>query len=254
MRKLFFKALACTMPLILLLPLSSVFAQQIAIPTLNFNIAQAKTPAEVSLAVQVLFLLTIISLAPSLLILLTSYVRIYIVLSFVGRGLGTQGLPPTQVISGLSLFMTLFIMFPIMQRSYSEGVQPYLNGQITLQQGFNQSIIPIREFMFQETSERYIFRFIQLAGAERPRTRDDVPMHILIPAFVVNEISIAFYMGVLILIPFTIIDVITAGTLMSMGMMMVPPTTIAFPIKILLFVLADGWDLLIDKLVRSFMN
>ncbi|MGL5254761.1 MAG: flagellar type III secretion system pore protein FliP [Brevinema sp.] len=236
------------------IPSIALYAQQLAIPTLNFNVAQARTPTEVALAVQILFLLTIISLAPSLLILLTSYVRIYIVLSFVGRGLGTQGLPPNQVISGLSLFMTLFVMFPILQRSYNEGVQPYLNNQITLQQGFTQSMEPLRQFMFQETSERYIFRFIQLSGTERPRTPDDVPTHVLIPAFVLNEISIAFYMGVLILIPFTIIDVITAGTLMSMGMMMVPPATIAFPIKILLFVLADGWDLLIDKLVRSFIS
>lgn len=248
------RSLPYALGLVFTLPLASAFAQQIAIPTLNFNIAQARTPAEVSLAIQILFLLTIVSLAPSLLILMTSYVRIYIVLSFVGRGLGTQGLPPNQVISGLSLFLTLFVMFPILQRSYNQGVQPYLNGQMTLQQGFTQSMAPIREFMFKETSERYIFRFIQLSGTPRPNTPDDVPTHVLIPAFVLNEISIAFYMGVLILIPFTIIDVVTAGTLMSMGMMMVPPMTIAFPVKILLFVLADGWDLLIDKLIRSYIN
>jgi len=230
------------------------FSQQIAIPTVNFNIAQARTPQEVSLALQVLFLLTIISLAPSLLILMTSFIRIYIVLSFVGRGIGTQNLPPTQTIAGLSLFLTLFVMFPTLKQSYNEGLQPYFSGEINLNEGYTRSIAPIRKFMFQETSERYIYRFIQLSGVDRPRNQSEVPTYVLIPAFVLNEISIAFYMGVLIMIPFTIIDIVTAGTLMSMGMMMVPPVTISFPIKILLFVLADGWDLLIDKLVQSFIR
>ncbi|MGL4367272.1 MAG: flagellar type III secretion system pore protein FliP [Brevinemataceae bacterium] len=231
-----------------------LYSQQIAIPTVNFNIAQAKTPQEVSLALQILFLLTIISLAPSLLILMTSFIRIYIVLSFVGRGIGTQNLPPTQTIAGLSLFLTLFVMFPILKESYQSGLQPYFEGKISINEGYTKSIAPIRKFMFQETSERYIYRFIQLAHIDRPRNQDDVPTYVLIPAFVLNEISIAFYMGVLIMIPFTIIDIITAGTLMSMGMMMVPPVTISFPIKILLFVLADGWDLLVDKLIQSFLR
>lgn len=235
-----------------LLNVNFSYAQEIAIPTVNFNITQARTPREVSLALQVLFLLTIISLAPSLLILMTSFIRIYIVLSFVGRGIGTQNLPPAQTIAGLSLFLTLFVMFPVFQRSYKEGLQPYFDGQLSIQQGYQKAIAPVREFMFKETSERYIYRFIRLAQVERPRNQNDVPTYVLIPAFVLNEISIAFYMGVLIMIPFTIIDIITAGTLMSMGMMMVPPVTISFPIKILLFVLADGWDLLIDKLIQSF--
>ncbi len=140
------------------------------------------------------------------------------------------------------------------QRSYTEGLQPYFDGHITLQEGYDRGIAPIREFMFKETSERYIYRFIQLSGVDRPANQSEVPTYILIPAFVLNEISISFYMGVLIMIPFTIIDVVVAGTLMSMGMMMVPPITISFPIKILLFVLADGWDLLIDKLVQSFIR
>ncbi len=239
---------------ILLLAPVGAMAQQMAIPTVNFNIAQAQSPQEVSLALQILFLLTILSLAPSLVILMTSFVRIYVVLSFVGRGLGTQNLPPNQTIAGLSLFLTLFIMFPTLQRTYTEGLQPYFDGQISLEEGYNRGIAPIREFMFQETSERYIYRFIQLSGVDRPANQSEVPTYILIPAFILNEISISFYMGVLIMIPFTIIDIVVGGTLMSMGMMMVPPMTIAFPIKILLFVLADGWDLLIDKLVQSFIR
>lgn len=253
MHKTFLKSLLFSLGLVSI-SIGVSFSQQMAIPTVNFNIAQAQSPQEVSLALQVLFLLTVISLAPSLLILMTSFIRIYIVLSFVGRGIGTQNLPPTQTIAGLSLFLTLFIMFPVLQRSYDEGLEPYFSGQITLEEGYNRGITPIREFMFQETSERYIFRFIQLSGISRPKNQNDVPTYILIPAFVLNEISIAFYMGVLIMIPFTIIDIVTAGTLMSMGMMMVPPVTISFPIKILLFVLADGWDLLIDKLVQSFIR
>lgn len=233
---------------------STASAQQIPIPTVNFAIGQAKNPQEVSLALQIIFLLTIISLAPSLLILMTSFVRVYVVLSFVGRGIGTQNLPPNQIIAGLSLFLTLFIMFPTFKKSYQEGIQPYLEGTIPLEQGFEKGMSPVRDFMFKTTSDRYIYRFMNLAHAPRPKNRADIPTHVLIPAFVVNEISISFYMGVLIMIPFTIIDIVTAGTLMSMGMMMLPPITISFPIKILLFVLVDGWDVLIDKLVQSFMR
>ncbi len=231
-----------------------MYAQQMAIPTVNLNITEASSPQDVSLSLQILFLLTVLSLAPSIVILMTSFVRIYVVLSFVGRGIGTQNLPPTQVVAGLSLFLTLFVMFPTLNRSYQEGLRPYFDGQITLEEGYDMAIAPIREFMFQETSEKYIYRFIQLARVPRPANQSEVPTYVLIPAFVVNEISISFYMGVLIMIPFTIIDIVVAGTLMSMGMMMVPPMSISIPIKILLFVLADGWDLLIDKLIQSFLR
>lgn len=227
-------------------------AQNIPIPSVNVNITEAKTPRQVALSLQVLFLITIISLAPTLLITLTSYIRMYIVLSFVGRGLSQQGLPPNQIIVSLALFMSLFVMYPIFQKSYQEGIGPYLDGKIPLAEGYKKAMKPLREFMFKQTSERYIYRFVKMARVERPRNRDDVPDYVLIPAFILNELTISFYMGMLILIPFTIIDIVVASVLMSMGMMMLPPTMVAFPLKLVLFLAVDGWDLLVEKLVLSF--
>ncbi len=226
--------------------------QNIPIPTLNFNIQEAKTPRQVALSLQVLFLITVISLAPTLLIVLTSFVRIFIVLSFVSRGLATQNIPPNQIIISLSLFISLFVMFPVFNRSYQEGVRPYLDGKMTLNDGFTKAIQPVREFMFHQTAERYIYRFIKMSKVERPKGPEDVPTYVLIPAFILNELTLSFYMGMLILIPFTIIDVVVASVLMSMGMMMLPPIMISFPLKILLFFLVDGWDLLVEKLILSF--
>jgi flagellar biosynthetic protein FliP len=242
--------------LILLLFCAPAFAQQaggnIPIPTINFNIQEAKNPRQVALSLQILFLITIISLAPTLLIVLTSFVRIYIVFSFVSRGLATQNLPPNQVIVALSLFISLFVMFPTFNKSYQDGVKPYLDGKISLDDGFARTIEPVRTFMFRQTSERYIYRFTKMAKIERPKSPADVPTYVLIPAFILNELTISFYMGMLILIPFTIIDVVVASVLMSMGMMMLPPIMVSFPLKILLFFLVDGWDLLVEKLILSF--
>ncbi|MCX7820419.1 MAG: flagellar type III secretion system pore protein FliP [Brevinematales bacterium] len=231
-----------------------VFSQQtrLPIPTIGVNVEEARTPRQVALSLQILFLITIISLAPTLLIVLTSYIRLYIVLSFVSRGLATQTIPPNQVIVSLALFITLFVMFPTFSKSYEEGVRPYLDGKISLEEGYKRAIKPVREFMFKQTSERYIYRFVKMSKMERPRTPDDVPTYVLIPAFILNELTISFYMGMLILIPFTIIDIVVASVLMSMGMMMLPPIMISFPLKLLLFLLVDGWDLLIEKLILSF--
>jgi flagellar biosynthetic protein FliP len=224
----------------------------IPIPTVNFNVQEAKSPRQVALSLQILFLITIITLAPTLLIVLTSFVRVYIVLSFVSRGLATQNIPPNQVVVALALFLSLFIMFPTFSKAYDDGVKPYLDGKVTLNQGYDKAIEPIRDFMFKQTADRYIYRFIKLAKVERPKTRADVPTYVLIPAFILNELTISFYMGMIILIPFTVIDVVVASVLMSVGMMMLPPVMISFPLKILLFFLVDGWDLLVEKLVLSF--
>ncbi len=233
-----------------------VYSQQISgnipIPSVNFNIQEAKSPRQVALSLQILFLITIISLAPTLLIVLTSFVRIYIVFSFVSRGLATQNIPPNQIIVSLSLFISLFVMFPTFNKSYQNGIRPYLDGKISINEGYTKAIQPIREFMFRQTAERYIYRFTKMAKLERPKGPDDVPTYVLIPAFMLNELTISFYMGMIILIPFTVIDVVVASVLMSMGMMMLPPIMISFPLKILLFFLVDGWDLLVEKLVLSF--
>lgn len=234
-----------------------VFAQQagggnIPIPSVNFNIQEARSPRQVALSLQILLLITIISLAPTLLITLTSFVRIFIVLSFVSRGLATQNIPPNQIVIALALFISLFVMFPVFSKSYTNGVKPYLDGKISLEAGFTKAVEPIREFMFKQTAERYIYRFTKMAKIDRPKTPADVPTYVLIPAFILNELTLSFYMGMLILIPFTIIDVVVASVLMSVGMMMLPPIMISFPLKILLFFLVDGWDLLVEKLILSF--
>ncbi len=241
--------------LLLFVPVKGIFAQQtgsIPIPSINLNVEEAKSPRQVALSLQILFLITIISLAPTLLILMTSFIRLYIVFSFVSRGLATQTIPPNQIIVGLSLFMTLFIMFPTFSKSYTEGVKPYMDGKISINEGFTKAVQPVREFMFKQTAERYIYRFVKLSKIDRPRTPADVPTYVLIPAYILNELTLSFYMGMLLLIPFTVIDVVVASTLMSMGMMMLPPIMISFPIKIMLFVMIDGWDLLVEKLILSF--
>jgi len=232
----------------------TVNAQNIPIPTVNFNIQEARNPRQVALSLQILFLITIISLAPTLLIVLTSFVRIYVVLSFVSRGLATQNIPPNQIIISLALFISLFVMFPVFSKSYQDGVRPYLDGKISLNDGYTKAIEPIRQFMFKQTSERYIYRFVKMAKIERPKTPSDVPTHVLIPAFILNELTLSFYLGMLILIPFTIIDIVVASVLMSMGMMMLPPIMISFPLKILLFFVIDGWDILVEKLILSFRS
>jgi flagellar biosynthesis protein FliP len=233
-----------------------VFSQQgggnIPIPSIGLNIQEAKNPRQVALSLQVLFLVTIISLAPTLLIVLTSFVRIYIVFSFVSRGLATQNIPPNQIIISLSLFISLFIMFPVFNKAYQDGVKPYLDGKMTLTDGYTKAIKPVRDFMFKQTADRYIYRFTKMAKLDRPKSPEDVPTYVLIPAFILNELTISFYMGMIILIPFTVIDVVVASVLMSKGMMMLPPVMISFPLKILLFFLVDGWDLLVEKLVLSF--
>ncbi len=236
-------------------PLRTLSAQQtgqIPIPRISIGIKEARTPKEVALSLQILFLITIISLAPTLLILMTSFIRIYIVFSFVSRGLATQTIPPNQIVIGLSLFITLFVMFPTFKASYDQGIQPYLKGKITLNEGYKKAIQPVRKFMFKQTAERYIYRFVRMAKIKRPKTPADVPTYVLIPAYILNELTLAFYMGMLILIPFTVIDVVVASTLMSMGMMMLPPIMISFPLKIMLFVMVDGWNLLVQKLILSF--
>jgi flagellar biosynthetic protein FliP len=205
-----------------------------------------------STAVQVLVVLTVLALAPSILIMMTGFTRILIVLSFVRNALGTPTMPPNQVLIGLSLFLTLFVMFPTLSAINKTAVQPYTEKQITQQQALNRAQIPIREFMFEQVNDDDLALFIKLADMEKPETRADVPTWVLIPAFIISELKTAFQIGFLIFIPFLIIDMVVASTLMSMGMIMLPPVMISLPFKILLFVLVDGWNLTIESLVAGF--
>jgi len=203
-------------------------------------------------AVQLFLLVTVLSLAPAILVLMTSFTRIVVVLSFVRNALGTQQLPPTQVVIGLSLFLTFFVMMPTFTELNTSALQPYLKNEISKEQALANAEKPLREFMFKQTREKDLELFVSLSQTERPRTYGDIPTHVLIPAFVISELKTAFQMGFAIFIPFMIIDMIVASTLMSMGMMMLPPMMISLPFKILLFVLVDGWNLVVQSLVLSF--
>ena len=206
----------------------------------------------VSTSLQLLALLTVLSLAPSILIMMTSFTRIIIVLGFVRNALGTPQMPPNQVLVGVALFLTLFVMAPTFNQINDEALQPLLEGEISETQALERAEQPIRDFMFEQVDQDDLKMFTELSGEERPATRADVPTRILIPAFVLSELQTAFEIGFLIFIPFLIIDIVIASTVMSMGMVMLPPVIISLPFKILLFVLVDGWSLISESLVRGF--
>jgi flagellar biosynthetic protein FliP len=203
-------------------------------------------------ALQFFLLLTILSLVPAILMMVTSFVRITIVLSFVRNAIGTQQMPPNQVLVGLALFLTLFVMAPTWQRINTDALQPYMTGQLAADQAFDKGSEPLREFMFKQVRERDLALFIQVGGLPQPNTQADVPTYALVPAFMISELKTAFQMGFLIMVPFLVIDIVVSSVLMSMGMMMLPPSSISLPFKLLLFVMADGWHLIVRSLVTSF--
>ena len=203
---------------------------------------------------QMLAVLTIISLAPSILIMLTSFTRIIIVLHFTRAALNTQTAPPNQILVGLALFLTFFIMAPTFNNVYNDAIKPLSAGEINSEEAFETGMKPIRSFMLNQTSEKDLKMFLEIAGTENVQTTDDIPTTVLIPSFIISELRTAFIIGFVIYIPFIVIDMVVASTLMSMGMMMLPPTTISMPFKILLFVIADGWNLVIGNLVKTFYH
>lgn len=204
-----------------------------------------------STSVRMLLVLTVLSVAPAILLMLTSYTRIIIVLHFVRTAVGTQTSPPNQVLTGLALFLTFFIMWPTFQQINTNALQPLDEGSITMEQAFEEAQVPLREFMYGETQKKDVELFVDLSG-ETYDSYDDVPFTTLIPAFVLSELRTAFILGFIIYIPFIVIDMVVSSVLMSMGMMMLPPTTISLPFKVLLFILADGWDLIIMGLIQTF--
>jgi len=222
------------------------------IPSVNVDVGSSDKPQDVAVTLQVMALLTILSLAPGILIMTTSFVRIVVVIGFLRNALSTQNVPPNQVVIALSLFLTFYIMSPSWSQANENGIQPYMAGQITQEEAITNVVAPIREFMFKQTRESDLALFVNLADDERPETQDDVSTFTLIPAFVISELKTAFQIGFMIYVPFIVIDMIVASTLMSMGMMMLPPVMISLPFKILLFVMVDGWHLLIKSLIVSF--
>ncbi|WP_424337412.1 flagellar type III secretion system pore protein FliP [Hydrogenispora ethanolica] len=227
-------------------------APTIPIPRVELGVGAANTPAETAQSLQILLLLTILSLAPAILMMTTSFIRIVIVLSFTRSAIGTNQMPPNQVMIGLALFLTFFTMAPTWTTVNDTALQPYLKGRLSQEAALEKGMEPIRQFMFKQTRTKDLKLFLQAAKLERPRNQQAIPSRVLIPAFIISELKTAFQIGFMIFIPFLVIDMIVASTLMSMGMMMLPPVMISLPFKILLFVMVDGWHLIARSLLLSF--
>jgi flagellar biosynthetic protein FliP len=227
------------------------------IPFIDLTIRNPENNQEVAFSLQLLLLITVLSLAPSIIILMTSFLRISIVLDFVKRALSLQQVPPNQVILGISLFLTLFIMWPTFDLIYRNAFRPLAEGNINVEQAYREAEGPLRLFMGRQmqgnTGKANIRLFMAMRGLDRPYSLADVPTYVLIPAFILSELTIAFKIGILLFIPFIVIDMVVASALMSMGMIMLPPVMISMPFKLILFILVDGWGLLTDQLVRSFL-
>jgi flagellar biosynthetic protein FliP len=227
-------------------------AEGLIVPRLTLEAAGAQSPQELSTALQILALLTILSVAPAILLMLTSFTRIVIVLSLLRQAIGVQQLPPNQVVIGLSLFLTFFVMAPVGQEIHRVAVEPYLAHRLSQTEALARAVDPLREFMLRQTREKDLALMVRLAKLPPPRMAADVPTHVVVPAFALSEIKTAFQLGVVLFVPFLVIDLVVASVLMSMGMLMLPPVMISLPFKLLLFVLADGWHLVVRSLVEGF--
>ncbi|RUS46362.1 flagellar type III secretion system pore protein FliP [Cohnella sp. AR92] len=205
-------------------------------------------------SLSLLLIITVLSLAPAILIMMTCFTRIVIVLGFVRTSLGTQQMPPNQVLIGLALFMTLFVMSPTLSQVNEQALQPYMKGEISQTDALSKAAVPMKEFMYKQTREKDLLLFMNYTKAEKPKTYQDIPLTVLVPAYAMSELKTAFQMGFMIFIPFLVIDMVVASTLMAMGMMMLPPVMISLPFKILLFVLVDGWYLVVKSLLTSFQT
>ena len=230
--------------------------RNVTVPNIDINITQPTTGRQVAFSVQLLLLLTVLTLAPSLLILMTSFLRFSIVLDFIKRALSLQQVPPTSVLNGIAFFMTVFVMWPTFTQIYNNSFKPLSDGKISIDEAYQQAEAPMRIFMYSQMSEdtTYISMFMAMGKMEKPRTLADVPTHVLIPSYILHELTVAFKIGVLLYIPFIIIDMVVASILMSMGMMMLPPVQISMPFKLMLFVLVDGWGLLTQQLFNSVIK
>ncbi|MEJ5243633.1 MAG: flagellar type III secretion system pore protein FliP [Desulfomicrobiaceae bacterium] len=223
-----------------------------ALPSVSVQLGAATEPEKVALGLEILALLTVLSLAPAILLTLTSFTRIILVFHFLRQAIGIQQMPPNQVLAALAIFMTVVIMMPVGKRINDEALQPYLEERIGYREAMQRAEIPLRSFLFKHTREKDLSVFYAISGLEQPKTKDDVPTSILIPAFVISELKTGFQIGFLIYVPFLILDMVVASVLLSMGMMMLPPVMVSLPFKILLFVMVDGWNLLVVSLVNSF--
>lgn len=234
--------------------LSARQAAAVTVPTVSIGMQNTDSPEKVATGLVIVALLTVLSVAPSILLMMTSFTRLIVVFGFLRQAVGTQQAPPNQVLIGLALFLTFFIMTPVWQKANSTAIQPYLNEEISFREALKRVQVPVREFMFRQTREADLALFTRMAKIKNPKDRDDVPTMVLIPSFMISELKTAFQIGFILFIPFLIIDMVVSSVLLSMGMMMLPPVMISLPFKLLLFVLVDGWNILTGSLVRSFMG
>jgi flagellar biosynthetic protein FliP len=226
--------------------------QGLPIPTIKIGVGEAKDAGEVSILIQILILLTVLSLAPAILIMMTSFTRLVVVFSFLRHALGTQQMPPNQILIGLSLFLTFFIMTPVWSTVHEKALVPYQEKKISQGQAIDEALKPVRQFMFKQTREKDLALFVNMAKIAKPKNKEEIPTTVLLPAYMISELKTAFQIGCLLYIPFLIIDMVVSSILLSMGMMMLPPVMISLPFKALLFVLVDGWNLIVGSLVKSF--
>jgi flagellar biosynthetic protein FliP len=232
--------------------LSAQQSTTIPFPKIGINVGAADKPEDVSVTLQLLLLMTVLSLAPSILIMTTAYLRIIIVFHFLKTALGTPQMPPGQLLAGIAMFITFFIMAPTWKQLNDDALKPLMDGKINVQTAYDKGIEPVRAFMFKHVRDEDLVLFISLSNIPKPKTRTDLPTYIIIPAFALSELRAGFIIGFFLFIPFLMVDMIVSSILMSMGMMMLPPMMISLPFKILLFILVDGWNLIVGSLVRSF--
>ena len=241
-----------TMVIFLLGIAGAATVQAQVLPKISVGVEPSQDASDLSVALQIVLMLTVLTLAPSILVMMTSFIRIAVVLSFLRQAIGTNQMPPNQLIIALALILTFFIMAPVANEAYDTGLKPYMDGKISQEQAFESGMKPIRAFMLKQVREKDLALFVKLSGMEQPKNVDDVPTRLLIPGFVISELRTAFQIAFVVFLPFLIIDMVVASVLMSMGMLMLPPIMVALPFKILLFVLVDGWYLIVKALVESF--
>ncbi|MFQ5453879.1 MAG: flagellar type III secretion system pore protein FliP [Candidatus Zixiibacteriota bacterium] len=222
------------------------------LPKVSIEVGEAADKGELSTTLQIVILMTVLALAPSILIMITSFIRFTVVLSFLRQAIGIQQMPPGQLLIALALILTFFVMSPVIDKSYNEGIKPFLEEKIDKDEAFKIAVKPFREFMLSQTREKDLALFVDIAKLNPPDSADDIPLHVLVPGYVISELRTAFQIAFILFVPFLVIDMVVASVLMSMGMMMLPPIIVSLPFKILLFVLVDGWYLLIKSLVESF--
>jgi flagellar biosynthetic protein FliP len=233
-------------------PWAAAQTQAWPIPTVKIGVGEAKDAGEVSVLIQILILLTVLSLAPAILMMMTSFTRLVVVFSFLRHAMGTNQMPPNQLLIGLALFLTFFIMTPVYQTVHDKAWVPYQQKKITQAQALEEALKPVRQFMFKQTREKDLALFVQLSKMTRPKNQEEIPTTVLLPAFMISELKTAFQIGCILYIPFLIVDMVVSSVLLSVGMMMLPPVMISLPFKLLLFVLVDGWNLLVGSMVKSF--